>query len=514
MPAFLRCALTALLALWLACATATAALAHAEFRGSDPAPDAILHTLPESVTLEFSEEVGVLSLVWLLPDGREAAATAQARSGILHVTVPPEAGKGSYTLAWRVASADGHPVGGALVFSLDHPSGQGPVTAGDSSAWLAVGLRAMMVTALVLCVGAAVYTAQVGPIPQNTAHVLRRAGFTVPVTGLVLIGIEGADRVGSLSLLLTAQGWFSGLTAPAAQAVLLSILAVALATPQSARHQTLRAWLAWAVASASFAVAGHARLEPWPLMPLTALHAAAAIFWVGGLAPLTAAVLAAQGPDRATPLRRYSRPALPLVCLLVASGAALILHRTKAPDLLVTAWAVLLAAKLALVLGMLALAALHRFRTTDQIASGQTATHGASLKAETILGFIVLTLAMGFRLAPPPSASPEHLPMTHFQQGSLMVMLEPSANPPGLVSFTIEITDSTRRDFAPKEVTLSLSDPAASIGPIKVQAMADGKSWTTPNVTLPTIGPWQATINILVSDFVAVKVQGRLKNPD
>lgn len=511
MSAFLRLALKAFVALWLACATATAALAHAELRRSDPAPDAILSALPESVTLEFSEDVGALALSWLLPDGRTAEATAEAGSGLLNVAPPPAADRGSYTLTWRVASADGHPVGGALVFSLDHPSGKRPVSMGDSSAWLAVALRTLMVTALVLCVGAAIYSALVGPIPQHTARILRRAGLAVPVTGLALIGVEGADRLGSLSYLLTPQGWLSGLTAPVAQAALLSVVAVALVLPATARYRSLRSHLAWAIAAASFAVAGHARAEPWPLMPVTALHAAAVLFWIGGLAPLTVAVLAAKGADRAIPLRRFSKLALPIVGVLIATGAALILHRAEAPDVLHTPWAGLLATKLVLVTTMLALAALHRFRATAQAAIGQTENLAVSLKRETIIGFIVLILAMGFRLAPPPAPKLQHLPMTHFQKGNLMVMLEPSAIPPGLVRFSMQVTDRTRRDFKPKEVTLSLSDPVAGIGPIKVKAETDGKFWTTPEVTLPTAGSWQATITVLVSDFEVAKMNSGLR---
>lgn len=513
MPAILRPVLTALAVLWLTVATATAALAHAEFRGSDPAQDTILHLLPESVALEFSEDVGVLALAWLLPDGTDAEATSEARSGMLQITPPPDAGMGSYTLTWRVASADGHPVSGALVFSLGHPSGQKPIALGDMTAWLAVALRAMMVTALVLCVGSAVYMALVGPVPQDMARLLTRIGIAVPITGIILIGVEGADRLGGLSFLLTAQVWLSGLASPATEAVILSILAVAVIWPRSSRFGTLRTYLAWGLAAASFAVAGHARAEPWPLMPLTFLHAAAALYWVGGLAPLTAAVLAAQGADRGIPLRRFSKPALPLVGLLILSGVALILHRVEAPGLLASPWVKLLAAKLALVTAMLALAAEHRFRATDRIMSGYITSPVVSLKTETVVGLIVLSLAMGFRLTPPPAGS-AHLPMTHLQQGSLMVMLEPSNSPPGLVSFSLHVTDGTRRDFGPKEVTIALSDPAAGIGPIKIAAGADGERWTTQQVTLPTEGPWRVTISILVSDFESVKIEGDLKHAD
>lgn len=510
----LRTLLFAFAAFWLLVQSAPAALAHAEMRGSSPAPNAILTTLPERVTLEFGEDVAVLALAWRLPDGRRAEAAADAASGTLFISPPPQAGKGSYALTWRVTSADGHPVSGALVFSLGHPSGQDPATETDLAAYLGVLLRSGLVVALVLAVGAAVYDMLVGPVPQKTAQSLGRAGFAVPLFGIALIGVEGADRLGGLSFLLTLQAWRSGLAAPATQAVLLATLAAALVAVPTGIARSLRGWLAWALAAASFAVAGHARAEPWPLMPLTALHAATMLFWVGGLVPLTAAVLDATGRDRSLALRRFSKPALPLVLLLVGSGLGLILHRAEAPTILASAWAALLGGKLVLVVAMLALAALHRFHLTDRLETSGATVESGSLRIETMLGLVVLVLAMGFRLAPPPAAVADPLPMTHFQKAGLMVMLRPSTKPPGQIGFSVKVIDRTHPDALPKEVRLSLSDPSSGILPIKVPAALHHTDWQTLPVTLPTDGPWQATITVLVSDFEAVKLDGTIQFGD
>ncbi|WP_306752074.1 copper resistance CopC/CopD family protein [Paracoccus actinidiae] len=514
MPPIIRIVLAVGAALWISLQAATMALAHAEFRGSDPVPDAMLVTLPECVTLRFSEEVGVLALSWLLPDGTEESAEADARSGILHITPPPKSGQGSYTLKWRVASADGHPIGGALVFSLGHASGhqqQGDV---HRASYLAVAFRAAMVMALALCIGSALYKELVGPVPQTASAFLGKAAYAVPVFGLFLIGSEGADRLGGLDVLLTLDGWRQGFMSPSAHAVLLSILAAALVALHARHKHPLYAFSAWVIASASFAVAGHALSEPWPLMPLTFLHGAAALFWVGGLVPLTSAVLAADGQARAVPLRQFSKVALPIVGVLIVTGAALIVHRADVPDVLKTPWASLLAVKLSLVSVMLALAALHRYRTTSRIQAGSTTSAKHSLRAEIVIGVLVLILAMGFRLAPPPTAGAEHVPMTHLQKGTLMVMVAPSAVPPGTVSFTLHVSDASRPGVAPKEVSMSLSDPAAGIGPIEVEAEALDGQWQTQPATLPTAGPWEAIITVLVSDFEQVRLNGDIGLPD
>lgn len=453
-------------------------------------------------------------MAWRLPDGTDVKAQAEAQSGMLRVTPPPKGGKGSYTLAWRVASADGHPIGGALVFSLGHASGQRHAANVDLAAYLAMLLRAGLVTGLVLCVGAAVYAALIGPVPPKAAGTLRKVGYAVPVLGLALIGCEGADRLGGLSFLLTPEGWLAGLTAPVAQAVLGAILAVTFVILPSGRFRTASACLAWGLAAASFAIAGHARAEPWPLMTLTFLHGAAVLFWVGGLVPLTAAVLDAEGPARAIPMRQFSKLALPIVGVLIASGLALILHRRGAPDLLDSPWARLLGVKLALVAVLLAPAALHRFRTTARMAAGKSTTAGFTLRAEIVLALLVLVLAMGFRLAPPPAFAVKHLPMTHFLQGRLMVMLKPSAIPPGLVSFDLQVTNGTVTAFTPKELSLLFSDAAAGIGPIKVKAERREGRWQTPAITLPTVGPWRVTVTVLVSDFESVKMESALRTPE
>jgi copper transport protein len=136
-----------------------------------------------------------------------------------------------------------------------------------------------------------------------------------------------------------------------------------------------------------------------------------------------------------------------------------------------------------------------------------------SLRAEIVIGFLVLILAMGFRLAPLPVAGTEHVPMTHLQKGTLMVMVVPSAVPPGSISFTLHVSDA-KPGFAPQEVSLSLTDPVAGIGPIKAETEAIEDQWRIKPVTLPTAGPWVATITVLKSDFEQVKMEGEIRLRD
>ncbi|MFQ6148177.1 copper resistance protein CopC [Streptomyces seoulensis] len=104
------------------------ASAHAALRSGDPAGGAVLKAAPRAVTLTFTESVGLLDDSFRLfgPDGRRVRTAeprhAPGRPDTAQVAFPAGSGEGTFTVAWRVVSADSHPVSGAFTFSVGHPS--------------------------------------------------------------------------------------------------------------------------------------------------------------------------------------------------------------------------------------------------------------------------------------------------------------------------------------------------------------------------------------------------------
>jgi copper transport protein len=92
-----------------------------------PADDAVLQHPPADLTLRFNQAVKPLVFKLLLPDGSVQAVQAQRSASdapdSLTVGLPLSTVQGTYLLSWRVASADGRPVGGALTYSLGFRSG-------------------------------------------------------------------------------------------------------------------------------------------------------------------------------------------------------------------------------------------------------------------------------------------------------------------------------------------------------------------------------------------------------
>src|SRR5581483_4232293 len=127
----LRRALYLLAALVLAgmglLAAAPAAFAHATLESTSPAEGAVVRAAPATVTATFDEQVGVSadSLRVFAPDGQRAD-DGQAIHGStpqqITVGLLPGLGRGTYTVAWHVVSADSHRVQGAFTFSVGAPS--------------------------------------------------------------------------------------------------------------------------------------------------------------------------------------------------------------------------------------------------------------------------------------------------------------------------------------------------------------------------------------------------------
>ncbi|WP_325099897.1 copper resistance CopC/CopD family protein [Streptomyces sp. GMY02] len=127
-----RLALLGVLLALLLLGGAGAASAHAGLRSADPADGTVLASAPRALTLTFTESVGLLddSFRLFAPDGRRVRTGeprhAPGRTDTAQVAFPAGLGQGTFTVAWRVVSADSHPVSGAITFSVGRPS---PATA-------------------------------------------------------------------------------------------------------------------------------------------------------------------------------------------------------------------------------------------------------------------------------------------------------------------------------------------------------------------------------------------------
>lgn len=119
----------------------------------------------------------------------------------------------------------------------------------------------------------------------------------------------------------------------------------------------------------SYTFVGHSLGDPrWLLASLLTLHLLAAAFWIGALLPLRHAV---GQPEGARLLHRFGNVASLTVALLVVVGLIFAWLMTGSfSNLLSTAYGKTLLVKLGVVSGLMALAALNKWRFVPALASG------------------------------------------------------------------------------------------------------------------------------------------------
>ncbi|HEY1842444.1 MAG TPA: copper resistance CopC family protein [Mycobacterium sp.] len=101
--------------------TAGAAGAHAARVSADPADNAAVSTGPVRVSATFNEDLQTTfaAMTVVGPDGNLWSASApQVRGTVVSVGVRPLGPAGTYTVNYRVTSADGHVVAGSWSFRL------------------------------------------------------------------------------------------------------------------------------------------------------------------------------------------------------------------------------------------------------------------------------------------------------------------------------------------------------------------------------------------------------------
>ncbi|MFJ5968384.1 copper resistance protein CopC [Streptomyces sp. NPDC093060] len=412
-------------------ATAPAS-AHAALRGTDPADGAVLKSAPREVTLAFTESVGLLtdSLRVYDPENHRVrtgeADHAAGRSDTVRVSLPAKLGTGTYTVAWRVVSADSHPVSGALTFSVGKRTATATSVVPDPAENPATTslyniARYIAYLAVALLLGPAAFVAYCRP-PRPThlrtplaaawgilfastiALFLLRAPYeegTAPTTAFALSSLTRTASTRPGELLLTRL------------ALLLLAGACALALRRWRRRIPRRAALATAaplsVALAlTWAASEHASAGLQVPLAITSatLHLLAMAAWLGGLTALVLTLRRAS-PDPAAPLvqavTRFSRLAFASVTVLVATGVYQSWRGLGSWQALTdTTYGRLLLAKLAAVTLLLAAASGSR-RWTTRLATRPTARERARVPQP----------AGGPPLPPEPNPAPAPSPHPH-----------------------------------------------------------------------------------------------------
>lgn len=506
---------------------AGAALAHASLNATLPTDGAVVEAPPQSYSLTFSEPVSPLSLRLVQPDGSAVQLDRVAVKGnSVEIEAPAGLGRGTHVLTWRVVSADGHPVGGSVVFSIGEASAQAPVVE-EKIDWAVRGW--LWASKVALYIG--LFVGIGGVFARRILMRDIEAGDRIIVATLVLgaagaivsLGFQGLDALGAqASRLAEPVIWTTGMGTSYGPTIVTTLIAFVLAGGAlvlngfAAKSTALAAWL---LAGTALALSGHASAAApqWLMRPAVFLHVVAIAAWIGALAPLGLALRGHQ-PGALEALRRFSRAIPPIVALLILAGIVLAAVQVQQPAaLLDTAYGQVFLIKLALLVGLFLLAAANRWFLTAPTEAGDASAMRRlvrSIATETLIVLLIFGAVAAWRFTPPPralaaaSAAPAS---THIHTAQAMADLTVTPGRAGLVSVSAMIMTGEFEPLDAKEVTFVFSNPGAGIEPFRRKAEKPGDgTWQADDITLPLPGEWTVRVDVLISDFEMAKLEGQL----
>ncbi len=501
--------------------------AHASLVSAEPGDGSVVAQAPRIVRLRFNEPVAPADIKLIDAEGKTRDdITVRAVDETIVIALPPNLPQGTQVVSYRVISQDGHPVAGSLVFSIRAVSGTAPAKAGAAAVagliWLA---RIGVYLGLFAGVGGVFFATWIGNARAGVGVIVAALGIGV-LAAAASLGLGGLDVLGlTLGGLATAAPWQAAAATSLGPSLLTALAAMAagLVALRSTSASFARALsvLAMAGVGLSLALSGHAATAPpqWLTRPTVFVHGVGVAFWVGALVPL-AAMARRPAEGLLAVVVRFSRAAVPVVGALVLTGFALAVIQLQSFGALVeTRYGILLSIKLALVVVLLGLAALNRFRLTPALAADP---HNGgplvrSILAECAVVVAILAVVAGWRFTPPPRALAAAVvtPLAihiHTDNAMFQVLISPATV--GSDSFVLQLMNGDGSRLPAKEAVLILSLPERGIEPLERKAAlgADGY-WHVADVPLPYPGRWHVRVEALVTDFEKVALEDDFEVP-
>ena len=386
------------------------ACAHADLLSSEPAEGSTVQTAPTQLVLNYSEEPDPqLSQVELLNSSGATVDTGTPSLQGQKTLVVPITGDmpdGVYTVSWSAVSVDdGHTTTDSFSFGVGVKASTGPVAGGppptaSGPTVLGVAGKALLYAGLMLVVAVAVIGEGVfGGAPKARPRLAAWAGL--------------AAVVGSIGLLVSQQqathasmGRFLGSQVARTPIALIIVCVIAAAFALVAARRPER-WLPWAagiaaaIAMAIRAHGGHATATSTPLLSQAEqwVHMIAGACWAGGLVLLILLIRERRNDPPVALAKRYSTVALTAIGVVVATGVLRSVSELGGLGQLVHIWdpsyGRTLAIKVAVVLVVIGLGAINRYRSVGRLATDASPLRRiAGTEVVAAVGILLLTATL------------------------------------------------------------------------------------------------------------------------
>jgi copper transport protein len=511
---------------------AAPASAHAALVASDPGNGTIVPDAPNRVTLTFSESVQLVTgkVQVLAPDNSRAdQGEPTVSGGTLTIPLRSGGGRGTYLVSYRVISADSHPVGGTITYSVGAASTP-PTTAVDDSkvdpvvrALIPVG-KYLGYAGLVLLVGPALVLALLWPhrlSRRGPSRVIWTGMGLVTFSTLAAIWLQVPYSIGT-GLFDVRVGDLRDVLGSTFGAVMLVRLGVLCAAALLLRP-LLRGGSESKTDLALLGVLGVAALATWPLtghptaspvagvsVVIDAIHLAAMSVWLGGLIMLVGFLLReANERELAAILPIWSRWAATAVSALILAGIVQALIEVSSLNGLVdSTYGRLILVKAALAACVLGVAWYSRRLVKSRTAEASPRGLRRVVGAELVITAVVLGVTAALvQIAPPRTAEAATTAattstVTQTLTSSTMAM-QVDIFPATVGNNSIHLYAYTpdNKPLTVVEWTGTAALPAKGIEPIPIPLLRITDFHAVGDIALPSAGQWTFKFTARTSDI-------------
>ncbi len=529
----------ALAALTLALMLPAAASAHAILLRTDPSNDSVVQQQPRTVTLRFNEPVesafGAIRVYDSSARRFDNGEVTRPDDRTVATGIDGPLEPGTYTVTWRVISADSHPVHGAFVFHYKKagvkPGGIAASLNLDPPKSVQVGLdvaRFLDFALLLLLAGGA--GALLWALASAPAPVRRRLGTVLvgAAVGLAVVALAGIVFEGGVAggfSLGDSLRWsvFHGVLETRfgkiwlAQAFFAAVLA-GLALLVRQRGDRWAAYLTAGLAIALLAtpgLAGHAHTAGGVALVADVVHLAAGAAWTGGLLFLMLALIWAaeeRWPLASRAVPRFSNLAVVSVVALIGAGTINAYLEVKAwRGLWDTTYGLLLLTKIALVVPLLALGAYNNRFAVPRLRAGIASVieqrrflRTAGVEVAIMVSIVAVTAVLVSEAPAKAFVAPTGPVAVEKPLGPLDLNLVVDPAKAGRNAIHLYLLKANGQPATVAETNLSASLPSRRIGPLrfKAQRLAPGH-YVVYGAHLAIPGDWQLRIDARQGQFAA-----------
>ncbi|MFJ7748156.1 copper resistance protein CopC [Peribacillus sp. NPDC097295] len=507
---------------------------HATVISSNPSPNESLDTIPETISIRFSEDIqpSFYSLKVISKNKNEVPLQdIQVSEKTLEATWSSSLEEGSYIIKWRVVSSDGHPIDGTIPFQYGKsniPSDQmNTEDEGGFPSSIQVFLQSLQYLCFAALSGVSFFYLSLSksPLPGPINRRIRRY-IWLSYSGLAISILLSLP----LKVTIDAQvGWqhaFNGTYLKEVmqstqfgsiwliEITLLLVLFIAIFFMMRNQLNKLTFILSLVLVSSLMvckAFIGHTTdtTHQYWAVSMDFLHIVSMALWLGGLLAILVILPKSYNPkvtdDNKTfywsVIQKFSSWAILFVIVLIVSGIySSFQHVPTLYSLLHTTYGQLLLGKIGLMLIMIGFGALHLVR-----GKRKTKKLGLSTGIEFSIGIMVLLIAALLTNVQTANSSPGPVEKTEITEDDDQVTLSVTPNKTGDNYIQVELKNDEGNPYTNiEQLTLTMESLEGDVGEIKLQLQEGNKGQFKAQSIIAMSGKWKIQVHGLTKELGSI----------